>query len=270
MVRCALWCLSTVAVVASLPVRGMAQQPAPASSAAAAQVREAVRGYDDALRRADSAAVERYWAREYTFINPRGEVVSRSGRLANLRSGRTALDSLVHAPQEEQIRIYGDLALYSTLLTIRGRYSGTSQEGKYRASVVWIRRDGRWQQLSSQMTPVLAPAPDATARASHGTEQQAKAMLQRAVVAMTTNKANALAMFNKGEGGFKDRDLYVFCANASDGILTAHPYLKGENLTDIVGKKGYPLGKEIMRSAVEGQIKQVSYWWPRPGSRRTR
>ena len=73
-------------------------------------------------------------------------------------------------------------------------------------------------------------------------------------------------MFNKGEGGFKDRDLYVFCANALDGTLTAHPYLKGEHLQDIVGKKGYPLGKEIMRSAVEGQIKQLSYWWPRPGS----
>jgi hypothetical protein len=25
-------------------------------------------------------------------------------------------------------------------------------------------------------------------------------------------------MFNKGEGGFKDRDLYVFCANISDGM----------------------------------------------------
>jgi len=37
-------------------------------------------------------------------------------------------------------------------------------------------------------------------------------------------------MFNEGEGGFRDRDLYVFCANASDGILTAHPALKGEEL----------------------------------------
>jgi hypothetical protein len=34
------------------------------------------------------------------------------------------------------------------------------------------------------------------------------------------DKGKALDMFNKGEGGFKDRDLYVFCANTSDGILT--------------------------------------------------
>ena len=91
-------------------------------------------------------------------------------------------------------------------------------------------------------------------------------MLERAVVAVKEDKAKAIDMFNKGEGGFKDRDLYVFCANTSDGILTAHPYLKGEHLQDIKGKKGYPLGKEIMQNATEGTIKELTYWWPRPGS----
>jgi hypothetical protein len=39
------------------------------------------------------------------------------------------------------------------------------------------------------------------------------------------NKEKALETFNKGEAGFRDRDVYVFCANVSDGVLTAHPYL---------------------------------------------
>ena len=91
-------------------------------------------------------------------------------------------------------------------------------------------------------------------------------MLDRAVAAVKENKEKALETFNKGEGGFKDRDLYVFCANASDGTLTAHPHLKGEHLQDIVGKKGFPLGKVIMETATEGKIDQVTYWWPRPGS----
>ena len=99
-----------------------------------------------------------------------------------------------------------------------------------------------------------------------GTEAQARAMLEKAVVAVKENKGKALGMFSKGEGGFKDRDLYVYCANASDGVLTAHPYLKGEHLQEIKGKKGYPLGKEIMDNATEGEIKQVTYWWPRPGT----
>ena len=108
--------------------------------------------------------------------------------------------------------------------------------------------------------------PTSEAQAQFGTEREAKAMLEKAVAAVKENKEKALEMFNKGEGGFKDRDLYVFCANASDGVLTAHPYLKGEHLQDIVGKKGYPLGQEIMKTATEGKISEVSYWWPRPGS----
>ena len=60
--------------------------------------------------------------------------------------------------------------------------------------------------------------------AQFGTAEEAKAMLERAVAAVKEDKAKAIDMFNKGEGGFKDRDLYVFCANASDGIVTAHPY----------------------------------------------
>jgi hypothetical protein len=113
---------------------------------------------------------------------------------------------------------------------------------------------------------LFLPTSGPAAQAQFGTEAEAKAMLSRAVAAVKENKEKALETFNKGEGGFKDRDLYVFCANASDGTLTAHPHLKGEHLQDIVGKKGFPLGKVIMETAAEGKIDQVTYWWPRPGS----
>ena len=102
--------------------------------------------------------------------------------------------------------------------------------------------------------------------ADYGTADEARAMLEKAVAAVKADKTKARDMFNNGEGGFKDRDLYVFCANASDGVLTAHPYLKGEHLQDIKGKKGFPLGQEIMRTATEGKISEVTYWLPRPGS----
>ncbi len=102
--------------------------------------------------------------------------------------------------------------------------------------------------------------------ADFGTAEEAKAMLERAVAAVKEDKAKALDMFNKGEGGFKDRDLYVWCANASDGIVTAHPVLKGKQLRDIKGKHGAPFGETIMQDATEGTIKVTTDWWPRPGS----
>ena len=52
----------------------------------------------------------------------------------------------------------------------------------------------------------------------HGTADEAKAMLDRVVTAVKADKTKALDMFNKGEGGFLDRDLYPFCFNISDGL----------------------------------------------------
>ena len=100
--------------------------------------------------------------------------------------------------------------------------------------------------------------------ADFGTPEEAKAMLERAVAAVKEDKAKALDMFNKGEGGFKDRDLYVFCANASDGIITAHPYgEKGKQLSGLVGVNGLRLGETMMQNATEGTIKVTTYVWPR-------
>src|SRR5438034_7564430 len=106
----------------------------------------------------------------------------------------------------------------------------------------------------------------AAEEARFGSEQEAKAMLEKAVAALKADKAKALAMFNKGEGGFKDRDLYVFCANASDSVQTAHPTGLGARLKDFKDVKGFAFGEEIMRTATEGAINEVTYLWPRPGS----
>ena len=101
--------------------------------------------------------------------------------------------------------------------------------------------------------------------AEFGTAEEAKTMLERAVAAVKQDKARAL--FNKGEDGFKDRDLYVWCANASDGIITATPYWnRGKQLKDIEGKRGAPFGETVMQNATEGTIKETAYWWPRPGT----
>ena len=98
-----------------------------------------------------------------------------------------------------------------------------------------------------------------------GTAAEAKAMLEKAVAAVKANKADALAKFAKGEGGFKDRDLYPFCGGP-DGNFTAHPSLTGKSLKGLMDKAGKPLGEEIYAKATEGTISEVSYMWPRPGT----
>lgn len=113
---------------------------------------------------------------------------------------------------------------------------------------------------------VVAAAGTAWAQASQfGTAAEAKGMLEKAVAEIKKNKAGALAKFTKGEGGFKDRDLYPFCGGP-DGNFTAHPTLAGKSLKGLKDKAGKALGEEIYKVAQEGKVSEVSYMWPRPGS----
>ena len=126
--------------------------------------------------------------------------------------------------------------------------------------------------VAAASAAVVAVSPAAFAEQPHGTADEAKAMLMRAVAAVRADKAKALDMFNAGEGGFRDRDLYVFCASANDGTLvaTGNPNLKQALGTDIRAAQnstGKAFGAEIYAAIQkpEGQISEVAYMAPKPG-----
>jgi signal transduction histidine kinase len=100
-----------------------------------------------------------------------------------------------------------------------------------------------------------------------GNAEEARAMLEKAVTELKANKVVALAKFIKGEGGFKDRDLYPFCGGP-DGNFTAHPTLVGKSMKDLKDKAAQPkpIGEEFYATATVGSISEVAYMWPRPGS----
>ena len=112
---------------------------------------------------------------------------------------------------------------------------------------------------------VLVMATSACAAGEFGTAAEAKAMLEKSVTAVKANKTDALAKFAKGEGGFKDRDLYPFCGGP-DGNFSAHPTLTGKSMKDLKDKAGTALGEEMYKTASEGKVSEVGYMWPRPGT----
>lgn len=114
---------------------------------------------------------------------------------------------------------------------------------------------------------LAAPGLALAQQAQFGTAAEARAMLDKAVAAVRADKAKALESFNAGSGGFKDRDLYPFCANASDGVFTAHPTQKGKPVRDLKDSTGRSFGEDILRAgSTEGQVNEVAYSFPRPGS----
>ena len=127
--------------------------------------------------------------------------------------------------------------------------------------------------LAAASSAVLALSSTAFAQQQYGTADEAKAMLTKAVAAVKADKAKALDMFNKGEGGFLDRDLYPFCFSASDGKIVAvgNPQAKqllGQDTRTLKDPTGKAFGVDIFAASQkpEGQITEVGpYMFARPG-----
>lgn len=127
--------------------------------------------------------------------------------------------------------------------------------------------------IGAATTALLSLSTTAYAQQSQfGTAQEARVMLDKAVAAVKTDKGAALTMFNKGEGGFKDRDLYPFCFNLSDGkFVAAIQQLLGTDTRILKDPTGKVFGPELYAAAQkpEGQITEVDYMFPRPGADNT-
>ena len=125
----------------------------------------------------------------------------------------------------------------------------------------------------SVATLTLSTAAFAQQPNKFGTADEAKAMLTKTIAAVKADKAKALDMIAKGEGGFLDRDLYPFCANVSDGINVAisNPNAKqllGTDERALKDPTGKAFGMELYAAGQnpEGQITEVSYMFPKPGT----
>ncbi len=110
----------------------------------------------------------------------------------------------------------------------------------------------------------------AATAAEKATRDEAVAMVKKAAAYLKENgKEKAFAEFNKPNGPFVDRDLYIFAYSANgDGINLAHganPSLIGKNLLALRDADG----KAIIKGIIEtGNNKAGSGWvdykWPNP------
>jgi len=134
----------------------------------------------------------------------------------------------------------------------------------------------RTSMIAAVSAAVLMFSPTAFAQQTGGTADEAKAMLMKAAAAVKADKTKTLDMFNKGEGGFLDRDLYVFCANVSDGKIVAvgNPNAKqliGQDERTVKDSTGKAYGVDLYAAIQkpEGEVTEVSYMFPRPGADKT-
>ena len=101
---------------------------------------------------------------------------------------------------------------------------------------------------------------------------EAKTMSQKAQAAVNEmGSEQAFAAFAAADGGFQDRDLYVFCMDM-EGVMLSHaikPELVGKNLLDF-DKYGDTLFKNMIAVASSTGMGWVDYNWPYPGTEEIR
>lgn len=100
------------------------------------------------------------------------------------------------------------------------------------------------------------------------TPDEAKAMSEKAQGAVNEmGREDAFAAFAAEDGGFREKDLYVFCMDM-DGVMLSHaikPELVGKNLLDF-NKYGDQLFKNMIAVAKAEGAGWVDYNWPYPGT----
>ncbi len=119
--------------------------------------------------------------------------------------------------------------------------------------------------VATVATSAAAAAVNAWAR-DFGTTDEAKTMLDRAVIELKANKVDAINKFNYNVSNFRDRDLFVFCFNHEDGKYTAHEAMIGRDVRTFRDAKGLPFGQQMYDVAVGGKVVTVDYSSPVPGS----
>src|SRR5215213_9973729 len=115
----------------------------------------------------------------------------------------------------------------------------------------------------------LASMQAAIGQQQFGNGVEARAMLERVIAGIKADAAETIALINKGDPKFSDRDLYPTCAGP-DGKMVANPNPArlGMVQKDSKDASGKPYGEELAK-AQEGVFSEVSFLSPRPRAAKT-
>ena len=103
-----------------------------------------------ALLQADTVALSRMVAEEFTEVSRLGQLRTRADNIRDIASGVLKLTSVKY--DSLTVRIYGDVAVLSGIADNAGTFRGFPFSGKIRYTRIFVRRDGRWQAVAMQQT----------------------------------------------------------------------------------------------------------------------
>jgi ketosteroid isomerase-like protein len=108
------------------------------------------RDWGDALAKRDLAALGRILGDDHSVITKDGSVLTKAQELA--KHGQSADELFDFEPMK--VRVFGDTAVVTGGHREKSQYQGRDTSGHYRWMDVFVKRDGRWQAVASELTRV--------------------------------------------------------------------------------------------------------------------
>jgi ketosteroid isomerase-like protein len=123
-----------------------------ATSSVEQAVQQRLNELTTALGANDTAALDRIYANDYTLVNPWGAITTKEQRLAAIKSGELKYESVSF--DEPNIRSYGDTAVVTSKVTVKGQDKGQDMSGQYRVTLTFVKMKGAWQLAAAQNTRI--------------------------------------------------------------------------------------------------------------------
>ena len=111
---------------------------------------ETLRG--QALMKGDTATIARMTADEFVEISRIGLLRTKADNLRDVASGALKLTSVKY--DSTSVRIYGDVAVLRAIADNTGTFRGFPFGGRIWITRIFVKRDGRWQAVAMQHTPI--------------------------------------------------------------------------------------------------------------------
>ncbi|MFY9558066.1 MAG: nuclear transport factor 2 family protein [Blastocatellia bacterium] len=132
------------------------QQPKPQEeSGGAATIEQELmrlhRDLTDANLKRDPSVAAHLLADDAIITGPTGQIVTKAQDLEGIK--QVSFES--YLPDDFKIRVYGEAAVMVYHFAVKGTYQGQDVSGSYRETLVWAKRDARWQIVAAQVTRVL-------------------------------------------------------------------------------------------------------------------
>lgn len=77
------------------------------------------------------------------FLNPAGEVITKSMDLANYGSGQVVIDAI--ESYEQSVRLVDNTAIVAVKIKLKGKYMEYVLDETFQYLRIWIDHGGRWQ-----------------------------------------------------------------------------------------------------------------------------